>query len=128
MATEDAQHGLYVDAAPNFGEGSKFDESRQQEYKKLIFEIHSGIHVSIDGREKGISFIFAGGGLLAIGAGWEKGIKYEPDSFEVDGVNYTNGYIGVVSTNLDNAKTLNPGTTYIRPLESNWFIFYHRDE
>lgn len=120
MATEDAQHGLY---APYFGEGSKFDKSRQKEYENLISNIHPGLHVSIDPREKGISFTFAGGGLLAIGPGWEKGIKFEPSDVTNQG-----RYIGVVSTNLDNVGGLESGTTYIRPLGSNWFIFYQRDD
>ncbi len=127
MATEDAQHGLYLDA-PYFDEGSKFDKSRQQEYEKLISEIRPGLHVSIDGHEKGISFPFAWGGLLAIGSGWGKGIKYEPNSFEINGVTYRQGWIGDVLTNLDNARNLQAGTTYIRQIEPNWFLFYYRDE
>jgi hypothetical protein len=122
MATEDAGRGLYLDA-PYFSEGSKFDKSRQQEYEKLISEIHPGLHVSIDGREKGMSFTFAWGGLLAIGPGWGKGISYEPSDFTDQ-----NRYIGVISTNLDNTCALITGTTYIRPLETNWFIFYDRTD
>jgi hypothetical protein len=127
MATEDAGRGLYLDA-PYFSDGSKFDKSRQQEYEKLISEIHPGLHVSIDGREKGMSFTFASGGLLAIGPGWEKGINYDPNSFEFNGITYQNRYVGVVLTNLDNVRTLDAGTTYIRPIETNWFLFYHRDD
>jgi hypothetical protein len=122
MATDDAEHGLYLDA-PYLGEGSKFTASRQQEYKTLISDIKPGLHVSIDGREKGMSFTFAGGGLLAIGPGWEKGINYEPNDFT-----NKNRYIGIISTNLDNVRIFEPGTTYIRPIETNWFIFYHRDD
>jgi hypothetical protein len=127
MATEDAQHGLYLHA-PFFDEGSKFDKSRQEEYEKLISEIRPGLHVSIDGREKGMSFTFAGGGLLAIGPGWEKGINYEPNSFEVNGVTYQNRYVGVILTNLDNACVLPDGTTYIRQIEPHWFLFYSRED
>ena len=125
MATEDAQHGLYLDA-PWF-EGSKFDKSRQQEYEKLISEIRPGLHVAIDCRDKGMSFNFAGGGLLAIGPGWGKGINYVPDSFEMDGITYREGWKGVVLTNLDNARTL-PANVYIRQIEPHWFLFYGRDE
>jgi hypothetical protein len=126
MATEDAQRGLYLDA-PYFDEGSKFNKSRQQEYEKLISEIRPGLHVSIDGREKGMSFTFAGGGLLAIGPGWGKGINYVPDSFEIDGVTYREGWAGVVLTNLDKARTL-PTNVYIRQIEPNWFLFYYHDD
>jgi hypothetical protein len=126
MATEDARHGLYLDA-PWF-EGSKFDKSRQQEYEKLISEICPGLHVSIDGREKGMSFTFAGGGLLAIDPEWGKGIKYESDNFEINGVTYRQGWIGDVLTNLDNASALPAGTTYIRQIEPNWFLFYYHDD
>ena len=126
MATEDAQHGLYLDA-PFFNEGSKFDKSRQQEYEKLISEIRPGLHVAIDGRDKGMRFIFAWGGLLTIGPEWGKGIRYVPDSFEIDGITYREGWEGVVSTNLDNARTL-PATDYIRQIEPHWFLFYSRQE
>jgi hypothetical protein len=122
MATEDAEQGLYLDA-PYFSEGSKFTASRQQEYQKLISEIQPGLHVSIDGREKGISFTFAWGGLLAIGSEWGKGIKYEPS----DATDQSR-YIGVISTNLDNTHALKTGTTYIRPIAPNWFIFYDRTD
>ena len=122
MATEDAEKGLYLDTS-DFGGGSKFTASRQQEYEKCISEIQPGLHVSIDGREKGISVTFAAGGLLAIGPEWGKGIKYEPSN-----VTDQNRYIGVISTNVDNTRALKTGTTYIRPLETNWFIFYDRTD
>jgi hypothetical protein len=120
MATEDAEKGLYLDTS-DFGGGSKFTASRQQEYEKLISEIQPGLRVSIDGREKGISFTFAARGLFAIGPEWGKGIKYQPSD-----VTDQNHYIGVISTNLDDTRALKTGTTYIRPLETNWFIFYDR--
>ncbi len=34
---------------------------------------------------------------------------------------------GIPLTNLDNAGEL-PANCYMRPIESNWFIAYHRDE
>jgi hypothetical protein len=126
MATEDARNGRYLDA-PYFDGGSKFDKSRQQEYENIISEIRPGLHVAIDGHDKVVRFIFAGGGTSAIGPGWVKGIEYVPESFEIEGVTYSQGWQGIVSTNLDNARML-PANVYVRQIEPKWFIFYQKTD
>lgn len=139
MATEDARNGLYLDTFDTSGlEGSKFGKSRQEEYKKLISEIRPGLNITIDGHDKVVSvksggsngpysvtnfetatlrFHFAGEGS-AIGPGWAKGIEFVPGDYRRE---------GVILTNLDKANTL-PANVYLQPIETNWFIFYQRDE
>jgi hypothetical protein len=133
MATEDAQHGWYFNS-PDF-EGAKLTKSRSQEYKDLVSSIKAGLTVYTD-YDSSMRFIFADGGTFAIGPGWVKGIEYVPESYgsngviygicEIKGTNYQDGQ-GVVLTNLDNAQTL-PANVYLQPIESNWFIFYQRDD
>lgn len=134
MATEDAQQGRYFNS-PDF-EGSKLNGSRQQEYKDLVSKIIPGLTANID-YDSSMRFIFAGGGLSAIGPGWAKGIEYVPGSCETKGAVYANSVIkgiayhqegeGVASTNLDQAQAL-PANVYLRPIETNWFIFYQRTD
>jgi len=132
MAAEDVRHGWYL----GISETNKMNESRLQEYKQLASEIHAGLDVTMDGYGDGMRFIFAGGGTSAVGPGWVKGIEYVPESHETNGAIYGNEEMngtnnqqwqGVVSTNLDNAQTL-PANVYLRPIESNWFIFYQRSD
>lgn len=116
--------------------GGKLNESRLQEYKHLVPEISPGLTVGTD-YDSGMRFILAGGGTSAIGPGWAKGIEYVPGSHETNGAIYGNSEIkavtyqqqwkGIVLTNLDNAQTL-PANVYLRPIESNWFLFYQRDD
>jgi hypothetical protein len=128
MAIEDSRHGLYFDGDIKEAklEGAKIDETRLQEYKNLLSEIRPGLDWGIDGRNEVVRFLFAGGGGT-ISSDWVKGIEYVPNSFEINGVTYRQGWEGVVLTNLDNARTL-PANIYLRPIESNWFLFYQRDE
>lgn len=129
MAAEDAQRGLYLDA-PYF-KGSKFSTPRRNEYEKLISAIHPGIEATMDGYGDGMRFIFAGGGTSAIGPGWVKGIEYVPGSYETNGAIYSQREVpkwqGLISTNLDNVQTLR-ANVYLRPIQSNWFIFYQRTD
>lgn len=95
-----------------------FNESRRQEYKTLLSEIHPGLVVLIDGNGNVERFIFAGGGLSAISPGWLKGIEYVPGNYEK---------LGVVLPNLNDARKL-PANVYLRPIEINWFLVYQRTD
>jgi hypothetical protein len=133
MATEDAQHGWYFNS-PDF-RGAKLTKLRSQAYKNLVSAIKPGLTVYTD-YDSSMRFIFAGGGTSAIGPGWAQGIVYVPRSYESNGVIYGIREIkgtnyqeeqGVVLTNLDNTQTL-PVNVYLRPIGSNWFLFYQRTD
>jgi hypothetical protein len=88
------------------------------------------------GNDRVTSFTFADSGTAASGPEWVKGMEYVPGSYETNGVIYGSAEIngtnyqqwqGVVSTNLDNAQTF-PINVYLRPIETNWFIFCQRSE
>jgi len=131
---KDPQYAWYF-KSPYF-EGGKLNEARRKEYEDLVSEISPGLAVGTD-YDSSMAFTFAGGGTSAIGPGWSKGIEYVPGSRETNGAVYGNSEIngityrqqwqGVVLTNLDNAQTL-PANVYLRPIESNWFIFYQRTD
>jgi hypothetical protein len=65
-----------------------------------------------------VRFIYAGGGLSAIGPGWGKGIEFVPDDYRRK---------GSIAQNLDEARKL-PPNVYLREIEPHWFIFYQRDD
>jgi hypothetical protein len=118
-----------------FFQGGKLKEARRQEYERLVSEIGSNVHVGT-GDDKSMAFGFAGGGILAIGPEWEKGIAYVPGSYEtngaiycqriVDGIAYPEWH-GMLLSNLDNARAL-PALFYMRRIGPDWFIYYSRDE
>jgi hypothetical protein len=114
MALEDSQHGWYLGVS----DSSKIAESRQEKYKNLISQIRPSVDVRMDGHDDNIRFNFAGGGLLAIGPGWVKGIVYVPENGKID---------GRMVANLDSAFRL-PPNIYFRTIVSNWFIYYQKDE
>ncbi len=113
MAAEDARRGWYLGAS----DPSKLDQSRRDEYKKLISQTRPGLQVALNGTTGVVRFIFAGEGT-AIGPDWVKGIEYVPrdDNWE-----------GVLLPDLDKAASL-PASVYIREIEPRWLIFYQRDE
>lgn len=113
MAGEDAQRGWYLGAS----DPSTLDQSRQNEYKKLISQIRPGLEVAMNGSTGVVRFIFAGQGS-AIGPGWAKGIEYVPGDHTRE---------GILSADLDGARKL-PANVYIRQIEPKWFVFYQRDE
>jgi hypothetical protein len=115
MVTEDARHGWYFNSTDFVGR--KIEESRWQKYNQLVSEIRPGLKVGTD-YDGGMRFGFAGGGLLAIGPGWAKGIEYVPGD---------NKKAGIIATNLDKAGTL-PANIYTRQIEPKWFLFYQRDD
>jgi hypothetical protein len=134
MAIEDARHGRYFEPSGLETvelEGRKFvyhheiGGVRWQEYKNLLSEFRPSLDWVIDGHFDVVKAVFAGGGLLAIGPGWVKGIEYVPSSFEIDGVTYVQGWQGQILTNLDNARTL-PANMYLRQIEPKWFVYYER--
>jgi hypothetical protein len=129
MAAEDAALGWYLGTS----ETNKISGSRRQEYKRLMSEVRPGLIIGMDYGT--MRFIFAGDGT-AISPGWAKGIEYVPGSnetngaiyglLEEEGTNYQH-WKGLLLTNLDSAQTL-PANVYMRPIESNWFIFYQRSD
>jgi hypothetical protein len=90
-------------------------EARRQEYRSRL-KIWPGLHVGVN-YDESVRFIFAGGGLLAIGPGWAKGIQFSPQGKKL---------IGEQVKTLDNERTLPPGV-YLRELMPEWFILYQRD-
>ncbi|MGH7980531.1 MAG: hypothetical protein ACREE6_14235 [Limisphaerales bacterium] len=126
MAAEDVRRGWYL----GISDADKISEFRWQEYTNSISQIHPGLEVTMDGYGDGVRFIFTSGGTGLLGPGWVKGIEYVPGSREIDGAIYGNAqppWQGTVCTNLDNVQTL-PANVYLRPIESNWFIFYQRSD
>jgi len=95
--------------------------TRKNKYWLLLAKIGHGVKIL---QSEGIvRFVFAGGGLLAIGPGWLKGIEYVP----VDD-NRNNRRAGrIVENNLDQANVLPPGV-YLRRITDNWFILYQRTD
>ncbi len=126
MAAEDVRNGWYL----GLSDTDKISESRRQEYTNYVSQIHPGLDVTLDGYGDGMRFIFAGGGTGLLGPGWVKGIEYVPGGHEVNGAIYSNDlppWQGMVDTNLDKAQSL-PANVYLRPIGTNWFVFYQRDE
>jgi hypothetical protein len=82
MATEDMQRESYFSES---NLDSTLDTKRKQTYKSLLSEIYPRLVVTID-HGKIVRFIFASGGLSAIGPGWLKGIEYLPENYKVEGV------------------------------------------
>lgn len=113
MAAEDRRRGWYL----GFGDTNLIPKSRWLAYSNLEATIYPSLHVKMEGYDEGMSFIFAGGGE-AIGPDWAKGIAFLPPNLEKN---------GVLVTNLDEAHKL-PENTYLRPIESNWYIFYGSSE
>jgi len=75
--------------------------------------------LTVGGDENGlIRFVFAEGNILAVGAGWAKGLEYVPAD-NVEGA--------IPKESLNQAYRLPPGL-YTRRIDSHWFIFYQKDE
>src|SRR6266852_129193 len=113
MATEDMQQESYFNGS---NLNSNLDTKRRQTYKSLLSEIYPHLVVTID-HGKIVRFIFASGGLSAIGAGWLKGIEYLPENYKAEGVRQ----------NLDRGSELPPGV-YQKNIEGRWFIIYQKTE
>lgn len=87
----------------------------QKENERLKAEIDKHIYIGID--KYWTRYIFAQRGN-AISPGWVKGIEYVPGSYE---------RAGTICTNLDHADRM-PPDIYLRPITTNWFLFYQRDD
>jgi hypothetical protein len=99
----------------------KFPAARRQEYKHLKAEIHPSFDVIIwetaNGPDNVVRFVFAEGGLSAIGPEWTKGIEYIPgDDDDKDEAQ--------LLPSLDKPGAL-PYGMYVREIEPHWFIFYN---
>ena len=90
---------------------------RRQEYKSLLSEIRPCRSVGAD--DQTTRFIFSGGGLLAVGPGWAKGIEYIPGSTD---------RVGPVVENLDQPASLAMGGVYLRQIEPMWFVFFQKTD
>jgi hypothetical protein len=91
-------------------------EARRQEYRSRL-KIWPGLHIGVN-YEESVRFIFAGGGLSAIGPGWAKGVQFSPQGKKL---------IGDQVKTLDNERML-PAGVYLRELMPEWFILYQRDD
>lgn len=95
---------------------AKIQGARRNEYKKLLSEIKPGLIVTAD-HDGTTRFIFAGGGLSAMGPGWLKGIEYIPGDYKKE---------GVLLPSLDKVDSF-PEDVYLRKIEPHWFLVYQRD-
>lgn len=120
-----------------FFDSGRLNEARKKKYTELGSDISPGLMIGMD-YDDSIGFCFAGGGTSAIGPSWAKGIKYVPGAHEINGAVYCAEYRiedatnppqwqGQVLSNLDHADKL-PALTYLRPIGSNWFLYYSRDD
>lgn len=90
---------------------------RDQAAYRTFFAKTGGNRLS-PGHNGGIAIGFAGGGLLAIGPGWNKGVTYIPGDPK---------RAGEVVRSTDGANRL-PEGVYIRPIRDGWYVFYQRDD
>ena len=113
MATEDS-----VSYLTESDLDARLSDMRRQKYKSLLSEIRPSLTVTT--YKQSVRFIFAsGGGLLAIGPGWLKGIEYLPGGTDRE---------GVVLENLDQPASLATGDVYLRQIEPNWFVFVQKTD
>jgi hypothetical protein len=113
MVIDDSGHEAYFSESQL---DDKLGQSRRKEYKNLIYEIYSGLVVTVD-YDKSVRFIYAGAGLSAISSGWLKGIQYVPGDEKK----------GQVVMNLDKTGVLPPGV-YLRSIEPKWFVVYQKTD
>lgn len=92
------------------------NESLNLEIKSLLSEINSGVHIMKQYQTNEVYFVFASGGILAIGEEWQKGIVYLPeDSLPND---------KEILQNLDNARNFAHFMFYLRTIKPHWFVYY----
>lgn len=114
MVIKDQKRVSYVSESDTEG---KISRLRKQEYETLISQIYSEMSVGVAGYHNEVRFIFASGGLSAIGSGWCKGIEYVPGDYRK---------AGEIVQNLDRPNKLKSGKVYLRQIEPHWFIFFQR--
>ena len=108
MAAEDSSKESYFTASHL---DSRLDSARRDEYVNMLSNIQSGLILTYSPNMT--RFIFAGGGLSAIGPSWLKGIEYLPG--------HASG-MGVEMQSLDKIYVLQPGVMYLRKIQPNWFV------
>jgi hypothetical protein len=96
---------------------ARLGEKRIKEYKSLLSEI--GPCESMGGDNQTTRFSFAGGGLLAIGPGWAKGIEYISGSTD---------RVGPILENLDQPGSLAMGGVHLHQIEPKWFVFFQKTD
>ncbi len=96
---------------------ARLSDKRRQEYKSLLSEIRPA--PSVGRGDETTRFVFAFGGLSAIGPEWVKGIEYIPGSTD---------RVGVVLENLDQLASLAWGGVYLRQIEPHWFVFVQKTD
>jgi hypothetical protein len=96
---------------------ARLDAPRRQEYRALLSEIGSGLIVRSD--RQSVRFIFANGGLSAIGPGWLKGIEYLLQGPARE---------GVVVDSLDRPASLAVVGVYLRQIDPHWFLIFQKTD
>jgi hypothetical protein len=93
-------------------------ESRKREFESLLRLKVGGLVVAVNHNDDNVRFIFASGGLLAIGPGWVKGIQWYSQGPMLDRVK---------AYSLDNDRRAS-ADGYAKELAPGWFIFYEKDD
>jgi hypothetical protein len=114
MAAADMPNSAYVSS---FDDDDKLTSDQRQKYKNLMSQIAAKFVMTMD-YDTTSRFIFAHGGVSAVGPGWLKGIEYIPGDGERQ---------GKLVQNLDGAAKL-PADVYLRPIEPHWFLVYQRTD
>lgn len=96
---------------------TRLSDTRRQKYKSLLSETRDGLTVTTNNQS--VRFIFASGGLFAIGPGWLKGIEYLPGSADRE---------GAIMENLDQLTSLATRRVYLRQIEPNWFVIVQKTD
>ena len=120
-AFEKLRHMVVEDSVSYLTEShmdGRLNDARKHEYQSLLLEISSGL-IFVGSDLKSVRFIFAGGGLSAIGPGWIKGIEYVPGSVD---------RAGEIQDNLDQPSSLAEEGVYLRQIEPTWFIVFQKDD
>jgi hypothetical protein len=112
MAAADMPNSAYLKASED---NPKLSQDRNRKYKDLMSQINPSLIIGMD-YDTTTRFLFAGGGLSAIGPGWLKGIEYIPADPERK---------GKIEPTLDGADKL-PADVYLRQIEPHWFVVYQR--
>jgi len=112
MALEDSGTVSYISLKTLPGENN-LESHRRAKYKDLLNEIKLVTDISTNDHER-VLFSYRGGGLLAIGPTWSKGIAY-----------YPSGDLGPDRRIVDDLDDLGDRNgTYVKPLEKNWYLIY----
>lgn len=97
----------------------RLNDARKNEYQNLLSEIHHSGLIITTGPQSKVRFIFAIGGLSAIGPGWLKGIEYVPEGVDP---------AGDILENLDQPSSLAEEGVYLHQIESKWFVIFQKED